>query len=149
MALALPFPRLRMNIPAARASFQGLDSPRRPLVRRPSADVTLWRPEIVLASTVLPSPPAPPVTLAGPAGRPDAVRRHVDNARGVLGSLAAARQALEAQAAAARVRGEQAGSARARVAAAIETYRAEAALDDALTRAMRQVKTLMEERGLR
>jgi hypothetical protein len=138
-----------MRTPSARARLEGLDAPRRPLVRRPSPDVTLWRPEIVLASAILPSPPTPSVTLAGPAARPDAVRRHVDSARDVLTSLDAARHTLEARAAAARIRGEQAASARERVTAAIETYRAEAALDDALTRAMREVKILMEERGLR
>lgn len=138
-----------MKTPSARASLQGLDPLRRPLVRRPSPGVTLWRPDIVLASAVLPSPSAAAVTLAGPSLRPEAVRSQLGNTRTVLNALAVARQALDAEAATARGRGEQATTPRARVAAAIETYRAEAALDEVLTRTMREVKTLMEERGLR
>ena len=138
-----------MKTSSARASLQDLDPLRRPLVRRPSPGVTLWRPDIVLANAVLPSPSTAGVTLAGPALRPEAVRSQLDNTRTVLNSLAAARQTLGAEAAAARVRGEHAATPRARVAAAIETYRAEAALDDVLTRTMRGVRTLMEERGLR
>lgn len=138
-----------MNTPSARASLQGLDSPRRSLVRRPSPAVTLWRPDIVLASAAPATPATTAVTLAGPALRPEAVRGQLGNTRMVLDALAAARQTLGAEAAAARVRGEQATTAQARVAAAIETYRAEAALDDVLARTMREVKILMEERGLR
>ena len=149
VALALPFPPSRMKTSSARASLQDLDAPRRPLVRRPAAGVTLWRPEIVLASTVLPSPPPTALALAAPSLRPEAVRSHLGSTRTVLGSLAAARQALGARAAAARARSEQASNARARVAAVIETYRAEVQLDDVLAGAMREVKSLMEERGLR
>lgn len=103
----------------------------------------------MLANTGLPSPVTAAVTLAGPALRPEAVRSQLGNTHTVLGALAAARQTLGAEAAAARVRGEQAATTQARVAAAIETYRAEAALDDVLARTMREVKSLMEERGLR
>jgi len=138
-----------MKTPISRSRLVDLDATRSPLLRRPSPGVTLWRPEIVLASTVRLEPPAPAVTLAGPALRPEAVRTHVLSTRAVLESLAAARHALGAQAAASRARGEQATSARERVAAAQETYRAEARLDDVLTGALRDVRMLMEERGLR
>jgi hypothetical protein len=44
---------------------------------------------------------------------------------------------------------EQAGSTRERVSATIAAYRAEAALDDALSGTWRRISALMEERGLR
>jgi hypothetical protein len=137
-----------MTTPSARPGSRDLDRARRPLLRRPSPGVTLWRPEIVLASAVV-AMPAPTVTLAGPSFRPEAIRRQVESTRTVLESAAVARQALEARAAAGRVRGEQATTTRGRVAAAIATYRAEAQLDEVLIGAMREVKILMEERGLR
>jgi chorismate mutase len=149
VALALPLSLSRMKTPSARDRVPDLDPSRRPLVRRPSSSVTLWRPEVVLAATIVASPPPALVTVAGPSLRPEAVRTHLGSTQSVLGSLAAARQELGAQAAAARARSEQAASAREHVAAVIETYRAEARLDDVLAGAMREVTALMEERGLR
>jgi hypothetical protein len=138
-----------MKTSRARSRLVDVESTRSPLLRRPSPGVTLWQPEIVLACAVRPEPPAAPVILADPSLRPEAVHTHLRSTRAVLESLAAARHALGAQAAAARARGEQATSTRERVAAAMETYRAEARLDDVLTGALRDVRMLMEERGLR
>jgi len=79
-----------------------------------------------------------------PVLRPEAVRAQVDAAHSLLRSFAQARDELEAQAARAEGRERHAGSDRQRVAAAIETYRLKAELDDVLTATMRQMTTLME-----
>jgi hypothetical protein len=69
----------------------------------------------------------------------------VATARTILGSIADARHTL----AAAHARGEAAQTERERVTAAIDVYRAEAALDELLTQTSSQLSQLMKERGLR
>jgi hypothetical protein len=122
-------------------------SPRRRLKTAPA--VALWRPEIVLATSIAVTPARGPVVLAEPAARPEALGAQLDSARSLLGSLEDARQALGKGAADARYRAEQATSTRDRVSATIAAYRAEAALDDVLTGTWRRMSALMEERGLR
>jgi hypothetical protein len=116
--------------------------------RAPSS-VVLWRPELVLAGrgTWIERPPA--VILADPVHRPESVRARIEAARSILGRMEDARLTLGAQAASAHVRAHEATSERARVSAAIDTYRIEAALDDLLTVTSNQVSSLMKERGLR
>jgi hypothetical protein len=115
--------------------------------RAPST-VTLWHPEIVLATSISAAPTRPAVVLAEPLARPEAVRSHLDTARSLLASLADARQTLVAAAAAAQGRAAEAASVRERVSATIAAYRVEAKLDDVLTGTWRQVSALLEERGL-
>lgn len=126
-ALDLPSPRRRVTIPST---------------------VALWRPQVVLATSVGAPPDRPAVVLAEPFVRPEAVRSHLDSARSLLASLAEVRQSLLAAAADAQGRAAQAGSTRERVSATIAAYRVEAKLDDVLTGTWRQVSALMEERGL-
>jgi hypothetical protein len=133
-----------MNTPTSRSLELG--SSRRRLKTSPA--VALWRPEIVLATSIT-AAPRRAVTLAEPAVRPEALGPQLDAARTLLASLADARQSLGTVAAEAHRRAEQAGSTRERVSATIAAYRAEAALDDALTGAWRRISVLMEERGLR
>ena len=121
--------------------------PSRRAARTPSA-VTLWSPEIVLATSVTAPLARPVVVLAEPPARPEAVQNHLDSARSLLASLADARQTLVAAAADAHGRAAQAGSVRERVSATIAAYRVEAKLDDVLTGTWRQVSALLEERGL-
>jgi hypothetical protein len=111
-----------------------------------SPTVTLWQPEIVLATSITAPPTRPAVVLAEPLARPEAVRSHLDSARSLLASLVDARQALAA--AAAQGRAAQAASVRERVSATFAAYRVEAKLDDVLTGTWRQVSALLEERGL-
>lgn len=115
---------------------------------RRSATVSLWRPEVVLATSVTAPPTRPAVVLAEPLARPEAVHSHLDTARSLLASLADARQTLVAAAADAHGRAAHAGSVRERVSATIAAYRAEARLDDVLAGTWRQVSALLEERGL-
>jgi hypothetical protein len=115
-------------------------------VPRPST-VTIWRPQVVLATSVI-APPTRPVVLAEPPARPEALRIHLDSARSLLASLAQARQTLLTAAANAEGRAAQASSTRERVSATIAAYRVEAKLDDVLTGTWRQVSALMQERGL-
>jgi hypothetical protein len=122
-------------------------SPRRRL--KTATAVALWRPEIVLATSIAVAPARGPVVLAEPAARPEALGAQLDSARSLLASLEDARQALARGAADAHHRAEQATSTRERVSATIATYRAEAALDDVLTGTWRRIAALMEERGLR
>jgi hypothetical protein len=129
--------------PSARA--HELRSPRRRLASPPA--VALWKPDIVLATSLMSAPARRPVSVADPAARPEALRTQLGAASVLLASLAEAREALGSAAADARV--GQAGSARERVAATFAAYRAEAALDDVLTGTWRQVSALMEARGLR
>jgi hypothetical protein len=124
-----------------------LASPRRRIATTPA--VSLWRPEIVLATSITAAPTRRPVVLAGPTSRPAAVGVQFDTARNVLASLDEARQTLGTASADARRRAEDAASTRERVSATIAAYRAEAALDDALSGAWRRMSALMEERGLR
>ncbi|HET7343315.1 MAG TPA: hypothetical protein VFL90_17745 [Methylomirabilota bacterium] len=123
-----------------------LAGPRRRLKSSPA--VSLWRPEIVLATSIA-APACRPVVLAEPGVRPDALRAQLGTARAALTRLGDARQTFGAVAAQARARVEEATTSRERVSATFAAYRAEAALDDALTGAWRQMSALMEERGLR
>jgi hypothetical protein len=121
-------------------------APRRRLKTSPA--VALWRPQIVLATSITAPPARPAVVLAEPTARPEALRTQLGAARSLLASLASARQALGAAAFDADGRG-QATSTREQVSATIAAYRAEAKLDDVLAGTWRQVSALMEERGLR
>ncbi len=143
MALTLPY-KHTMNTSSSRSL--DLAAPRRRLKTSPA--VALWRPEIVLATSIT-AAPRRAVALAEPAVRPEALGPQLESARSLLASLADARQALGTAAAEAHRRAEQAGSARERVSATIAAYRAEAALDDALSGSWRRMSALMEERGLR
>jgi hypothetical protein len=111
--------------------------------------VALWRPRIVLATSITAAPARRPVTLAEPAARPEALPTQLGAARSVLASLDGARRALGAAADGAHARVGASATTRERVAATMAAYRAEAALDDALTGAWRRVSALMEARGLR
>jgi hypothetical protein len=123
-----------------------LATPRRRLKTTPA--VALWRPDIVLATSIT-APPRRTVTVADPAARPEALRTQLGTARSLLASLDGARQALGAAAGTAHTRAEEADSTRERVSATMAAYRAEAALDDVITGTWRQVSALMEARGLR
>jgi hypothetical protein len=115
----------------------------------PPPAVALWRPDVVLATSIAAAPARRAVALADPATRPEALGPQLDTARSVLASLADARRALGTAAADAHRRAEQAVSTRERVSATIAAYRAEAALDDVLSGTWRRISTLMEQRGLR
>jgi hypothetical protein len=130
---------------SSRSRSRNLALPRH-RVPSPSA-VTLWRPEVVLATSVT-APPSRPVVLAEPPVRPEALCSHLDSARSLLASLAQARETLLAAAVQAQGRAARAGSTRERVSATIAAYRVEAELDDVLTGTWRRVSALMEERGL-
>jgi len=134
-----------MNTPRQRPIE--LTTPRRRLKTTPA--VSLFRPEIVLATSITAAPARRTVILAEPGARPDALRTQLGTAQSVLAGLDDARQTLGAAAADARTRAQAAASPRERVSATIAAYRAEGALDDVLTGAWRQVSALMEERGLR
>jgi hypothetical protein len=123
-------------------------APRRRAIKQPPA-VALWRPRIVLTTSITAAPSRRAVVLAEPGARPDALRTQLVATRTLLASLADARESLETTAARARARGADAASTRERVSATIAAYRAEAALDDVLAGTWRQVSALMEERGLR
>jgi hypothetical protein len=143
MAPALPY-KTDMDMPRPRS----LDfaAPRRRLNTSPA--VALWRPQLVLATSITAPPARRAVVLAEPTARPEALRTQLGAARSLLASLASARQALGAAALDADGRGP-AASTREQVSAAIAAYRAEAKLDDVLAGTWRQVSALMEERGLR
>jgi hypothetical protein len=123
-----------------------LVSPRRRL-DTPAA-VSLWRPDVVLATSITAAPRRRAVAVAGPAARPPALQTQLGAARSVLDSLAGVR-ALGAASTVAHARAEHAGSTRERVSATIAAYRAESALDDVLAGAWRRISALMEARGLR
>ena len=131
------------------ASPRSLDisAPRRRL--KTTGAVALWRPDIVLATSITAAPTRRPVTVAEPSARPVALHTQLGAARSLLASLDGAGQTLGAVAAAAHARARQADSPRERVSATIAAYRAEAALDDVIAGAWRQVTALMEARGLR
>lgn len=124
-----------------------LTAPRRRLKTTPA--VSLFRPAIVLATSITAPPARRAVVLAEPGARPEALRTQLGTTHSALARLDNARQTLGAAAADARTRATGAMSTRERVSATIAAYRAEAALDDVLTGAWRQVSALMEERGLR
>jgi hypothetical protein len=129
-----------------KASARDLKSSRRRLATPPA--VALWKPEIVLATSIESAPARGRVILADPGAGPEALCTQLGAARSLLASLAEAHEALGGAAAAALARAEEAGSARERVSATFAAYRAEAALDDVLTGTWRQVSALMEARGL-
>ena len=124
-----------------------LAAPRRRLKTTPA--VSLWRPEIVLATSINAAPTRRAVVLAEPTARPEALRTQLGATRSLLAGLDGARETLSTVAADARTRAAGAASTRERVSATIAAYRAEAAMDDVLTGAWRRVSALMEERGLR
>ncbi|PYM21190.1 MAG: hypothetical protein DMD78_19200 [Candidatus Rokuibacteriota bacterium] len=124
-----------------------LAAPRRRLKTTPA--VSLWRPEIVLATSINAAPTQRAVVLAEPTARPEAIRTQLGATRSLLAGLDGARETLSTVAADARTRAAEAASTRERVSATIAAYRAEAAMDDVLTGAWRRVSALMEERGLR
>lgn len=132
-----------MKTPCARRT--GLPTFHRRLATSPA--VALWRPEIVLATSITAVPARRAVALAEPASRPEALGTQLDTTRSVLATLADARHALGFPAAAHR-RAEEAASMRERVSATIDAYRAEGALGDVLSGAWRRMSALMEERGL-
>jgi hypothetical protein len=124
-----------------------LGSSRRRIKSLPA--VSLWKPEIVLATSIEAAPTRRSVVLAEPATRPEALRTQLGAAHTLLAGLDSARESLGAASAVAHARAGVASSTRERVSATIAAYRAEAALDDVLTGAWRRVAALMEERGLR
>jgi hypothetical protein len=124
-----------------------LTTPRRRLKTAPA--VSLFRPEIVLATSITAAPARRAVVLAEPGTRPEALRTRLGTAHSMLARLDDARHTFGAAASDARTRADEASSTRERVSATIAAYRADAALDDVLTGAWRQVSALMEERGLR
>ena len=123
-----------------------LDTPKKNLRTKPSP-IALWHPEIVL-------PEAPiahrSLVVAGePRLRPEATRAQLDSTRTVLAALAEKREALSVRAAQAEAHVRDAATDEARVSAMFETYRVESALDDVLTGTMKQLSSLMKDRGLR
>jgi uncharacterized protein (DUF2252 family) len=142
-------PALPRDIGMKTSQHRPLDlvPPRRRL--RTSPAVTLWRPDIVLATSITAPPARRAVVLAEPPARPEALHTQLGTARSLLAALTDARQTLGTAALAARDRAGRAASTRERVSATIAAYRAEAKLDDVLAGTWRQVSALMEERGLR
>lgn len=116
-----------------------------PRVKSPSAEVTLWQPNIVLASRIDAPVQRKPITLAAPMAQPDSGEPRIV---GSIFSRAGAGALLAARAAETRARTVEADSERERVSAAMAAYRLEASFDQVLTGAYRQVTALMEERGL-
>jgi hypothetical protein len=125
-----------------------LAPPRRRLSTSPAA-IALWRPQIVLATSITAAPAQRAVAVAEPSSRPEALVTQLDTTRSLLGSLADARRALGTAADDAHRHAGETASTRERVSATIAAYRAEAALDDVLSGAWRRMSALMSERGLR
>ncbi len=134
-----------MNTPLFGPS-RDIDTPKKSLKPRPSP-IALWRPEIVLPER--PVTHRPIVTVGEPALRPEATRAKLDGTRTLLAALAEKREALRVRAEDAEARVREAITERERVSAMFETYRVEAALDDVLTGTMKQLASLMKDRGLR
>jgi hypothetical protein len=109
----------------------------------------LWQPDIVLAGIAKAPRARGTVLLGEPALRPEAVQAQMAATRSALESLAEARSLLQTEAAASQAGAEAAGTERQRVTAVMETYRVKQALDAALRATLREVSTLMEERGIR
>ena len=123
-----------------------LDTPKKNLRTTPSP-IALWRPEIVLPERPLAHRS---IVLSGePTVRPEATRVQLDSTRTMLSALAEKRETLRAQAALAEARVRDAVTDQERVSAVFETYRVESALDDVLTGTMKQLTSLMKDRGLR
>ena len=123
-----------------------LDTPKKNLRTKPSP-IALWRPEIVLPERPLAHRS---IVLSGePTVRPEATRVQLDSTRTMLSALAEKRETLRARAALAEARVRDAVTDQERVSAVFETYRVESALDDVLTGTMKQLTSLMKDRGLR
>jgi len=123
-----------------------LDTPKKNLRTKPSP-IALWRPEIVLPERPLAHRS---IVLSGePTVRPEATRVQLDSTRTVLSALAEKRETLRVRAALAEARVRDAVTDQERVSAVFETYRVESALDDVLTGTMKQLTSLMKDRGLR
>ena len=134
-----------MNTPLSGPS-RDLDAPKKSFRTTPSP-IALWRPEIVLPERPLAHRS---IVMAGePSLRPEATRAQIDGTRTVLSALAQKREVLTARAAEAQARVRDAATDQERVSAMFETYRVESALDDVLTGTMKQLASLMKERGLR
>jgi hypothetical protein len=123
-----------------------LDTPKKNLRTKPSP-IALWQPEIVLPERRIAQRAI--VTVGEPALRPEAMQAQLDGTRTMLAALAERREALTAAATDAATRVREAASDQARVSAMFETYRVESALDDVLTGTMKQLASLMKDRGLR
>src|SRR5262245_15805219 len=123
-----------------------LDTPKKNLRTKPSP-IALWKPEIVLPDR--PIAQRGSVTVGEPAIRPEAMRAQLDETRTMLAALAKRRETLTAAATEAASRVREAATERERVSAMFETYRVESALDDVLTGTMKQLASLMKDRGLR
>jgi len=123
-----------------------LDTPKKNLRTKPSP-IALWRPEIVLPERPLAHRS---IVLSGePTVRPEATRVQLDSTRTMLSALAEKRETLRVRAALAEARVRDAVTDRERVSAVFETYRVESALDDVLTGTMKQLTSMMKDRGLR
>ncbi len=117
---------------------------------KPISGVILWRPDIVLASSMKRiERPTTSVVLAEPIHRPESVKARNEAAWSLLSSLSEARESLSARAAAIEARAVLAESDRERVSLAFDHYRVDAALDTVLSTASNQVSALLKERGLR
>ena len=123
-----------------------LDTPKKNLRTKPSP-IALWRPEIVLPERPIAHRS---IVISGePTLRPEATRVQLDGTRTMLSALAEKRETLRARAAVAEARVREAVTDQERVSAVFETYRVESALDDVLTGTMKQLTSLMKDRGLR
>ena len=123
-----------------------LDTPKKNLRTKPSP-IALWRPEIVLPER--PIAHRSLVISGEPTVRPEATRIQLDGTRTMLSALAEKRETLRARAVVAETRVREAVTDQERVSAVFETYRVESALDDVLTGTMKQLTSLMKDRGLR
>jgi chorismate mutase len=122
-----------------------VDTPKKNFRTRPSA-IALWQPDIVVPERTI---VRRPLVIAGePSLRPDATRAQIDETRTLLASLADRRAALGRRVAAADARAREASSDRERVSAVFESYRAQSELDNVLTGTMKQLTSLMKDRGL-
>ena len=135
-----------MNNTSLSGPSRELDTPKKSLRTTPSP-IALWRPEIVLPERPLAHRS---IVMAGePTLRPEATRVQLDGTRTVLEALAQKREVLRARAAQAEARVRDAATDQERVSAVFETYRVESALDDVLTGTVKQLTSLMKDRGLR
>lgn len=137
-----------MNIVNPRPEVAALVAPT-PSLKPRTSGITLWRPDIVLAKSIQPVAERRRILPGEPALRPEAIAAQVDAARSALESLTERQQTLGQRADFARTRAENAESDRERVAAVMETYRVQAALDDALRGGLKRLSALVEERSVR